>query len=358
MAILGQASPRRGRASPASAWRRDEATPERNWRWTLFRGVLAIVLALVAGHFPLAALFAFTMVIAAYALIDGIAALAHERRGCGGKHRLAPIVRGISGVVAGVLFLMLPMVAAATYAYLGVLLLALWMLLSGLLEISAAIWLRKSGGSDWLVGVAGAFSLLLGLAILVFIIPDPNRDDRFGSVAHHPLCLGSRSYPRHSGATSPAGSTRLIHRGAEARCTFLPDCQPCPVPIDHSQVREPALSRRRFLGVLAQSDLTRRVPAGGRSCMVPGVQAVLAPAAVPTSAVGAARSAALALTLVAGVAENSFVVPGGTAQVDRGAAPRPISLAVMRLGSHRADWLQSGAGWNANRSPQPARSTS
>ena len=42
----------------------------RNWRWFVLRGVLALILGTVAFLFPVSALFAFTLVFAAYAGAD------------------------------------------------------------------------------------------------------------------------------------------------------------------------------------------------------------------------------------------------------------------------------------------------
>src|SRR3546814_15632848 len=43
-----------------------------NWGWFVVRGVLALTLGVVAFLFPVSALFAFTMVFAAYAGADGL----------------------------------------------------------------------------------------------------------------------------------------------------------------------------------------------------------------------------------------------------------------------------------------------
>src|SRR3546814_20344185 len=44
----------------------------RNWAWFVVRGVLALIVGALAVLFPLSALFAFTMVFAAYAGADGL----------------------------------------------------------------------------------------------------------------------------------------------------------------------------------------------------------------------------------------------------------------------------------------------
>ena len=43
--------------------------PAHNWKWFMVRGVIALALGIGAIVFPLSAVFAFTMVFAAYCFI-------------------------------------------------------------------------------------------------------------------------------------------------------------------------------------------------------------------------------------------------------------------------------------------------
>jgi uncharacterized membrane protein HdeD (DUF308 family) len=138
------------------------------WGWVLLRGILALALGVAAIMFPLSAIFAFTL------LFDGIASLvAGTRSARSGERWGAMVFRGITGILVGVIFVLLPMLATVTYAFLTVIMVAIWSVIAGIFEISAAIRLRKAIQGEWLLGLAGAFSLLLGLAILVLVIPNP-----------------------------------------------------------------------------------------------------------------------------------------------------------------------------------------
>lgn len=144
------------------------------WGWMLARGLLAIALGIVAITWPLSALFAFTFVFAAYAFADGAVSLISGIRGATHHQRWGALVfRGIVGIAVGVIFILLPGLSTATYAYLTVALLAAWSIIAGLLEISAAVRLRKLMEGEWLLAFSGAISLLLGIAIFVLVFPNP-----------------------------------------------------------------------------------------------------------------------------------------------------------------------------------------
>ena len=149
--------------------------PAHNWGWFMVRGILGILLGIGAVVFPLSAVFAFTMLFAIYCFIDGIASLVAGLRGAHAPgHRWGAMVfSGIIGIVIGILFLVMPLIAAVTYAFLAVVMLAAWSIITGVLEIVAAIRLRREMDGEWLLGLSGLISLLLGIAILALVIPYP-----------------------------------------------------------------------------------------------------------------------------------------------------------------------------------------
>jgi uncharacterized membrane protein HdeD (DUF308 family) len=141
----------------------------------MLRGVLALLLGIGAIVFPLSAVFAFTLVFAAYCLIDGIASLVAGVRGASEPgHRWGALVfSGIVGVLIGVLFLVAPLVATLAYSFVVLVILAFWSIVTGILEIVAAVRLRREIEGEWLLGVSGAVSVLLGLGVIVLVIPYP-----------------------------------------------------------------------------------------------------------------------------------------------------------------------------------------
>lgn len=149
--------------------------PVHNWKWFMFRGVLALLLGLGAIVFPLSAVFAFTMVFAAYCFVDGIASLvAGIRGGQDPGHRWGALVlSGIVGILIGLLFLLMPLVSTIAYAFIVLVMLAAWAIITGLLEIGVAIRLRREIEGEWLLGLSGAISVLLGIGVIVLVIPYP-----------------------------------------------------------------------------------------------------------------------------------------------------------------------------------------
>ena len=146
----------------------------RLWGWMLARGILALLLGVATLRWPLKALFAFTMLFAIYAFIDGIASLISGIRGArAGERWGALVLRGVTGVLVGLVFVVMPSLATVTCALISVVMLAAWSILAGLLEIAAAIRLRKEIEGEWLLGLSGLFSILLGTAILALVVPRP-----------------------------------------------------------------------------------------------------------------------------------------------------------------------------------------
>lgn len=149
--------------------------PVHNWKWFMLRGVLALLLGIGAIVFPLSAVFAFTMVFAAYCFIDGVASLmAGIHGGQEPGHRWGALVfSGIIGILIGILFLLMPLVATITYAFIVLVMLAAWAILTGILEIAVAVRLRREIEGEWLLGLSGAISVLLGIGVIVLVIPYP-----------------------------------------------------------------------------------------------------------------------------------------------------------------------------------------
>jgi uncharacterized membrane protein HdeD (DUF308 family) len=155
--------------------RREPPMPCANWSWFALRGGLAILLGIAAISFPVTALFAFTLLFAAYATVDGIFTLVSGVRGARRSEERwwTLILRGLVGIAIGAIFLLMPGLATIGYAVASLALLAAWALVTGAFELSAAIRLRREIEGEWLLGLSGLLSILLGIAIPFILLLYP-----------------------------------------------------------------------------------------------------------------------------------------------------------------------------------------
>jgi len=149
--------------------------PQHNWKWFLLRGLIAIALGIVALFFPGLTLFAFALVFAAFSFADGLFSLVAGIRGASSHTERwgALVLSGLLGIGVGVVFFVWPLVATAAYAFVLVLLIAIWALLSGLFELSAAVRLRKQIKGEFWLGLVGLFSIALAIAVFFMLATSP-----------------------------------------------------------------------------------------------------------------------------------------------------------------------------------------
>jgi uncharacterized membrane protein HdeD (DUF308 family) len=138
----------------------------RNWWALLIRGIAAVIFGLLALFWPPTAFVALVLVFGAYALVDGIFNLIAAIRAPHTGRRWAPLVfEGIVSLVVGVITLWWPGISA----FVLVMFIAAWSIVTGVAEIVAAIRLRKHIQGEWLLALSGILSLALG--VLLFIAP-------------------------------------------------------------------------------------------------------------------------------------------------------------------------------------------
>lgn len=138
----------------------------RNWWLLLIRGVLAVIFGILAFVWPGITLAVLVLFFGAYALVDGIFALVSGFMMIGQRERWwVMILEGIAGILVGLLTFFYPGMTAILLLYF----IAAWALITGVLEIVAAIRLRREIENEWLLGLAGAASVLFG--ILLFLQP-------------------------------------------------------------------------------------------------------------------------------------------------------------------------------------------
>lgn len=137
----------------------------RNWWMLALRGVIAIIFGLIALLAPSIALLAFIYVFAVYALIDGIMAVYIAIRERGSLSRWAWVLfEGILGIIAGIVAFVYPGLTALVLLYI----VAIWAIVTGIMEIVAAIAIRGFVAREWALGLAGILSILFGIVLFIF----------------------------------------------------------------------------------------------------------------------------------------------------------------------------------------------
>ncbi|WP_034485339.1 HdeD family acid-resistance protein [Actinomadura oligospora] len=136
----------------------------RHWWALLIRGVFAILFGVLALFWPGITVWALTVLFGAYALVDGVIALAGAFSGVEGESRGWLAVAGVCGILLGLMAFIWP---AAT-ALVLLLLIAFWAVIVGVLEIVGAIRLRAELDDVWLLALAGVVSVLFGLALFIW----------------------------------------------------------------------------------------------------------------------------------------------------------------------------------------------
>jgi uncharacterized membrane protein HdeD (DUF308 family) len=122
----------------------------------------------VAFFIPLATLYGLTILFGAYALIDGVVNLvAAVRSARHGEHWWALLLEGLAGLGAAAVTMVWPLLTLVVLIYI----IAAGALITGILEIIAAIRLRRVITGEWLLVLTGVASIVFGL--LLFAAPGP-----------------------------------------------------------------------------------------------------------------------------------------------------------------------------------------
>lgn len=138
-----------------------------HWWAILLRGIVGVIFGVLAFAWPGATLLALVFVWGAYAVVDGAFALYLTFLAARQERRWWPfLLEGLAGIGAGIVAFAVPGITALVLLYL----IAAWAILTGIVEIVAAVDLRKQIRNEWLLGLAGVLSIVFG--ILVAVQPD------------------------------------------------------------------------------------------------------------------------------------------------------------------------------------------
>ncbi|MDQ2670360.1 MAG: HdeD family acid-resistance protein [Gemmatimonadota bacterium] len=139
----------------------------RHWDWIALRGAAAFLFGLVTLFYPEITVTALVLLFAVYAILDGVfrvaAALAKRR---GEEHWTSMLLSGVLGITAGAIMFFFPEFTLLVL----VLVLAGWAIVTGVLEIVAAVRLRRVIEREWFLALAGVVSVLFGVLLMALPI--------------------------------------------------------------------------------------------------------------------------------------------------------------------------------------------
>jgi uncharacterized membrane protein HdeD (DUF308 family) len=136
------------------------------WSLLIVRGIVGLVVGFIAIMWPGITIAALVVVFGAYAIVDGVSnlvmglkpAVSHERS-------WAQAFQGLIGIAAGVLTFLWPGITALALVFF----IAAWAMMTGVLEIAAAVRLRRVITGEWRLLLSGILSMAFG--IIVFAMP-------------------------------------------------------------------------------------------------------------------------------------------------------------------------------------------
>ena len=129
-----------------------------HWWVLLLRGLIAILFGIMAFAWPGVTLAALVLLWGAYALVDGIFEVIAGVRG----KWWGLVFLGILGIAAGVLTFMWPGITAIALLWV----IAIWAIVIGIMQIAAAIRLRKEVQGEWLWILSGILTVILGVLLI------------------------------------------------------------------------------------------------------------------------------------------------------------------------------------------------
>lgn len=128
-----------------------------SWKLLVVRGVIGVLFGIVAMVWPVTTAIALALLWGIWALTDGVGALvqAFQRDATG---RVWLVVMGVIGLIAGFFAIFSPAVTAVTLTWI----LGIWLVVRGVFELVGA-FSSSTLLPRWLLVVGGALSILLGL---------------------------------------------------------------------------------------------------------------------------------------------------------------------------------------------------
>ena len=137
-----------------------------NWWLLLLRGLAAIAFGVIAFFWPGITLVALTYLWGAYALVDGVVAIwaAFSASGDDAGPRWWLGLSGIVSILAGIVAFVYPGLTALVL----LVVIAVWAIIIGVLQLYAAMQLRKVINNEWWLILSGLLSIAFGAVLIAW----------------------------------------------------------------------------------------------------------------------------------------------------------------------------------------------
>ncbi|HEY3259665.1 MAG TPA: HdeD family acid-resistance protein [Pseudonocardiaceae bacterium] len=136
----------------------------RYWWMVALRGAVAVLFGLMALIWPSLTLLALIILFGAYSLVDGVFALVAAFGPAAEGRRFWLGLQGVASILIGVVTFAWPDVTTLVLLAL----IAAWAIVTGLLQIFAAVRLRRELTGEWLLAIGGALSVLFGILLVAW----------------------------------------------------------------------------------------------------------------------------------------------------------------------------------------------
>jgi uncharacterized membrane protein HdeD (DUF308 family) len=135
------------------------------WIFAIIRGVLGIFFGLIALFAPIATALVLAIVIGVYAIADGVFDIIEAIRHRGSSSMVFRIVLGAVSILFGIVVLVWPGMSLEIL----VILVGIWAIVIGILQIVSSVGHRAVPNSGWVWGIiGGVLAIMFGLLVIIW----------------------------------------------------------------------------------------------------------------------------------------------------------------------------------------------
>ena len=137
----------------------------KNWWAVALRGAAALIFGILTTLWPNIGLTSLVLLFGSFAIVAGVFNLIAAVRRLRGERRWWEfLLQGLVSVAVGTVTLIMPDLTALALVYV----IAAWAILTGILEIAAAIMLRRQIRGEWWLALAGVLSVAFGAVLAIW----------------------------------------------------------------------------------------------------------------------------------------------------------------------------------------------